>query len=98
MRDRGWRKPAAHAGLFARWPELVGSDIADHCRPVSFNDGELVVEAESATWAVQLRLFKAQILQRVAGAVGPGVVNRLRIQGPSQPSYVTGPRRVRFRN
>lgn len=98
VKDRGWRKPAAHAGLFARWAELVGPDVADHCRPVSCADGELVVEAESATWAVQLRLFKSQMLDRLSGAVGPGVVSRIRIQGPTQPSYVTGPRRVRFRN
>lgn len=97
VRDRGWRKSAAYAGLFERWPQLVGPEVAEHSRPVSCNDGELVVEAESATWAVQLRLFKAQILQQLSTAVGPGVVTHVRIQAPSQPSYVSGPRRVRFR-
>jgi predicted nucleic acid-binding Zn ribbon protein len=96
VKDRGWRKPAAHAGLFARWPELVGPEVAGHCRPVACQDGELVVEAESSAWATQLRLFKTQILARLTSEVGPGVVNRIRIQGPSQPTYVTGPRRVRF--
>ena len=96
VKDRGWRKPAAHAGLFARWPQLVGPEVAAHCRPVSCVDGELVVEAESSAWATQLRLFRAQLLARVAAEVGPGVVERIRINGPSQPSYVTGPRRVRF--
>ena len=97
VKTRGWRKPAAHAGLFARWAELVGPEVAAHCRPVSCNDGELVVEAESATWAVQLRLFKPQMLDRLSSAVGPSVVSRIRIQAPTQPSYVNGPRRVRFR-
>lgn len=97
VRDRKWSQPAAHAGLFARWAELIGPDLADHCRPVSCNDGELVVEAESATWATQLRLFKSQIMDRLASGVGRGVVTSVRIQAPSQPSYVRGPRRVRFR-
>ncbi|GAA4913451.1 putative nucleic acid-binding Zn ribbon protein [Stackebrandtia albiflava] len=96
VKDRGWRRPAAHAGLFARWPELVGQEVAAHCRPVACQDGELIVEAESSAWATQLRLFKAQMLARLAGEVGPGVVDRIRVQGPSQPSYVSGPRRVRF--
>lgn len=96
VKDRGWRKPAAHAGVFARWPQMVGPEIAGHCRPVSCQDGELVVEAESSAWATQLRLFKTQILSRVTAEVGPGMVNRIRIHGPSQPSHVTGPRRVRF--
>ena len=98
VKDRGWREPAAKAGLFARWPELVGPEIAAHCRPVSCTDGELVIEAESSAWATQLRLFKTQILERLAAGAGPKVVTRVRIHGPSQPSYVTGPRRVRFRN
>ncbi|ADD39728.1 DUF721 domain-containing protein [Stackebrandtia nassauensis] len=98
IKDRGWRDPAAKAGLFANWPQIVGPEIAEHCRPVSCADGELIIEAESAAWATQLRLFKTQILARLASHSGPQVVTRLRIQGPSQPSYVTGPRRVRFRS
>lgn len=97
IKDRGWRDPAAKAGVFANWPQLVGPEIAEHCRPVSCADGELVIEAESATWATQLRLFKRQILARLASNAGPQVVTRLRIQGPTQSSHVTGPRRVRFR-
>lgn len=97
VRDRGWRDPAAKAGLFANWPQIVGPEIAEHCRPVSVAEGELVIEAESATWATQLRLFKQQILARLAANAGPQVVTRLRIQGPTQSSNVTGPRRVRFR-
>lgn len=96
VRDRGWSKPAAAAGLFARWDEIVGPEVAAHCRPVSCAEGELVVEAESAAWATQLRLFKAQIVARLAAEAGSGVVDRVRIQAPTQPSYVTGPRRVRF--
>lgn len=97
VRKRGWRRSATHAGLFARWDELVGPEVSTHCRPVSFDAGELVLEAESATWATQLRLFKSQILTRLAAGVGPGVVTRVRINGPTQSSYVSGPRRVRFR-
>ncbi|HZE40837.1 MAG TPA: DciA family protein [Stackebrandtia sp.] len=97
VRDRGWRRNTAQAGIFARWGELVGPEIAAHCRPVSCDKGELIIEAESAAWATQLRLFKTQILQRLSSGVGPDMVTRVRINGPSQPSYVTGPRRVRFR-
>ena len=60
-------------------------------------DGELTVEAESTAWATQLRLLAAKLLIRIAGEVGNGVVKRLHIHGPAQPSWQRGPRRVRGR-
>ena len=44
-------------GVFARWPELVGEEVADHCTPESFADGKLVVRTDSTAWATQLRLL-----------------------------------------
>ncbi|QSB06885.1 DUF721 domain-containing protein [Natronoglycomyces albus] len=96
MRRNGWQTNLAHAGVFARWAQIVGSDIADHCRPESLKDGELVVVAESTAWATQLRLFHKQIYAKLTAELGRGVVTRLRIQGPTQPGRVNGPRRVRF--
>ncbi|CAM3284531.1 DciA family protein [Stackebrandtia soli] len=94
--DRGWNTQAAGASLFARWNEIIGPEIADHCRPMGCRDGELSIEAESAAWATQLRLFKPQILAKITAGVGPGIVSRVKITGPVQTSHVTGPRRVRY--
>lgn len=96
-RDRGWSSRLTDATVLGRWPQLVGPDIADHCTPVSLREGELVLQAESTAWATQLRQLQRQLLRRLADAVGPDVVKRIRVLGPAGPSWRYGPRSVRGR-
>ncbi|OLT11951.1 hypothetical protein BJF78_25375 [Pseudonocardia sp. CNS-139] len=95
--DRGWSPRLTDATVLGRWPHLVGPEIADHCTPISLRDGELVLQAESTAWATQLRTLQRQLLGRLAGAVGKDVVRRIRVVGPSGPSWRHGPRHVRGR-
>ena len=95
--DRGWSPRLTDATVLGRWPQLVGAEIADHCTPISLRDGELVLQAESTAWATQLRTLQRQLLGRLAGAVGKDVVRRIRVVGPSGPSWRHGPRHVRGR-
>jgi predicted nucleic acid-binding Zn ribbon protein len=92
--DRGWAGRLAGGQVFGRWATLVGSDVAEHTRPVQLTDGELTVEADSTAWATQLRLLQRQLLSQIAAGVGHGVVKRLKVQGPSAPSWRHGPRHV----
>jgi predicted nucleic acid-binding Zn ribbon protein len=50
--------------------------------------------AESTAWATQLRLLNRQILARIAAEVGPDVVVRLKVRGPTSPDWRHGPLRV----
>ncbi len=93
--DRGWSPRLTDATVLGRWPQLVGPDIADHCTPVSLRDGELVLAAESTAWATQLRQMQRQLLRSLAGTVGPDVVRRIRVVGPTGPTWRHGPRTVR---
>jgi predicted nucleic acid-binding Zn ribbon protein len=95
--DRGWVDQVSSGVVFARWAQLVGADIAEHAQPVSLKDGELIVRASSTAWATQLRLLQRQLITRITAGVGPGVVNRLRVQAPAAPNWVHGPRHVRGR-
>lgn len=95
--DRGWSPRLTDATVLGRWPQLVGPDIADHSTPVSLREGELTLLAESTAWATQLRTLQRQLLTRLAAAVGPNVVRRIRVVGPSSPSWRHGPRHVRGR-
>jgi predicted nucleic acid-binding Zn ribbon protein len=92
--DRGWTDRLAGGQLFGRWDAIVGSEVAEHSRPVSLRDGELVVQAESTAWATQLRLLQRQLLTKIAAGVGKNVVTRLKVHGPSAPSWRHGPRHV----
>ena len=95
--EQRWAATLRSAGLLARWPDIVGAEIAAHCRPERLVDGELVCVAESTAWATQLRLLSHQVLDRLAGEIGPGVVARLRVYGLIVLDWWYGPLRVRGR-
>ena len=95
--ERGWSDRVSAGVVFARWAQLVGSEIAEHAQPVSLHEGELLVRASSTAWATQLRLLQRQLLARIAAGAGAGVVTRIRVQGPAAPTWVHGPRHVRGR-
>jgi predicted nucleic acid-binding Zn ribbon protein len=97
VKMRGWERPAAEARLFGMWEQVVGAEVAGHCRPVRLEDGELTVEATSTAWATQLRLLAGSLLKKIAAEVGHNVVTRLRIHGPAAPTWNRGQRRVRGR-
>lgn len=92
--ERGWNTRLATGQVFGQWARLVGEEVAEHAQPISLRDGELTVQATSTAWATQLRLLQGQLLVKIAGVVGNGVVKRMRIQGPAAPSWRKGPRHV----
>jgi predicted nucleic acid-binding Zn ribbon protein len=89
-RARGWLARVAEGSVFGRWPTVAGEQIAAHATPTSLNDGVLTISAESTAWATQLRMVQAQLLAKIAAAVGDGVVRSLRIVGPAGPSWRKG--------
>jgi predicted nucleic acid-binding Zn ribbon protein len=95
--DRRWTDRLTSGSLFARWPELVGPEVAAHVRPETLRDGELTVRTDTTAWATQLRLLQRQLLGRIADGIGPGLVRRLRVLAPDAPSWRHGPRTVRGR-
>ena len=88
--ERGWQRPLAEARVFADWASLVGADIAAHCQPVNLNDGELRIAAESTAWATQLQLMAGALLASLVRELGPDVVRKIFITGPTGPSWKHG--------
>ena len=94
LADQGWRLAAAVGSVFGRWDQLVGADVAAHTRPEHFADGELVVIADSAAWATQVRLLAATLVRRLNEDLGHGTVTRVVVRGPAPPRRM-GQLRVR---
>lgn len=92
--SRGWSAQVAEGTVLGQWAAVVGADIAAHATPTRLADGVLSVSAESTAWATQLRMVQAQLLAKIAAAVGQGVVKSMKITGPSAPSWRKGPRHV----
>lgn len=93
--DRGWELDLRVQGVFARWDQIVGPDVAGHSRPESFADGRLVVRTESTAWATQLKLLAATVVRRLNEELGDGTVTALDVLGPQGPSWKKGRRSVR---
>lgn len=92
--DRGWNVDVSAGAVMGRWPAIVGPEVAQHCAPVSFEEGVLVVRADSTAWATQLRYMSSSLLGRIESETGAGVVVSLKVVGPSAPSWSRGPRRA----
>lgn len=91
----GWEPDLRVRGVFERWPELVGDDVAAHCRPESLADARLVVRTDSTAWATQLSLLAPTLVRRLNEELGDGVVSVIDVQGPHLPSWRKGPRSAR---
>ena len=97
LADRGWTVPVAVSGVLGRWAEIVGPELAAHCRAESFDDGTVVVVADSTAWATQVRLLAPQLVRRLNEQLGDGTVQRVDVRGPGAPSWAKGRLRVRGR-
>lgn len=52
-------------GVFAKWHDAVGENVAAHVRPVKLDQATLLVEADSAAWATQVKFLGDQIMDRL---------------------------------
>jgi hypothetical protein len=66
--------------LLRRWPDVVGAQLAAHCRPLSLRRGTLTIGVDSAAWASQVGWLEADLRRRVDDAVGPGAVTRVAVR------------------
>lgn len=92
--ERGWNAEAAAAKVLANWEVIAGPEIAAASRPVRLRNAELLLEAESTAWATQLRLLSRTILSRISAELGPDVVRKLVVRGPTAPDWRHGRLRV----
>jgi predicted nucleic acid-binding Zn ribbon protein len=95
--DLGWGQDLVSAGLAARWPEVVGTQVAEHCAYVGLDGGVLTVQASSTAWATNLRLMTSTLLGRLDTELGAGVVVEVTVLGPAGRSFARGPKSVRGR-
>jgi predicted nucleic acid-binding Zn ribbon protein len=65
--------------LREQWPELVGESFASHARPSSIEAKTLVIAVDDAAFASQFKWMESDLLERLAEALGEGIVTSLRV-------------------
>jgi len=68
------------AALMDRWPEVVGDRLSERIRAVAVRGSELLVSVDDPAWASQISWLEAQLLERIAGIVGPGRITAVRVR------------------
>lgn len=51
--------------VFHRWEQVVGDDVARHCRPAAVEGDRLVVVAADSSWASEVKWLAEEVLARV---------------------------------
>jgi predicted nucleic acid-binding Zn ribbon protein len=77
LRGLGTPGVAASTTVFGSWSELVGAEVAANARPVSLDQGCLLVAVEDPGWATRFRYEQAGLLEHFAAELGEGVVTRI---------------------
>jgi predicted nucleic acid-binding Zn ribbon protein len=92
--ENGWGEDLAVHGVFARWEQVVGSEVAAHVAVEQYTDGVVTLRADSTAWATQMRLLAATLVRRFNEETEAGTVRRVVVLGPHGPSWRRGPRSV----
>jgi predicted nucleic acid-binding Zn ribbon protein len=97
--EQGWGTDVRVHGVFSRWEAMVGGEVGQHVRPISYtredDGGRLVVQTDSTAWATQMRLLAPTVVRRLNEELGHGTVTVIDVQGPVGPSWKRGRRSVR---
>lgn len=76
------------AALQRVWADAVGEHLAPHATPVAVRAGVATVHCSSGMWAEELGLLQAEVLERLAGRLGPGAVRELRCRATPTRQWV----------
>ena len=65
--------------IFANWESLVGKEISKMCKPVEFNDNELILRAKNTVWKQELATRQKDLLNLLNGRIKASLVKRIKI-------------------
>lgn len=79
VQREGWRPRLALGRLRAGWAEAVGPQIAANSFPAKLSDGQLLVFAESGSWATELALLAPRLAVKADAFLGGGLVREVKV-------------------
>jgi predicted nucleic acid-binding Zn ribbon protein len=69
------------------WPQIAGPKTAEHTRAVEVDGKTLVIVVDGPAWMTQLRFLKPQLIKKIDGRMGKGLITDLRfVLGHAQAS------------
>ena len=74
----------SQAEVTAVWGTAVGENVARHAQVAGVRKGELLVNVDSAAWAVELSAMSGHLLERINEALGKNAVASIRFSTSSE--------------
>jgi hypothetical protein len=74
IKTQGFHGRMVEFSLQQQWGEIVGPHIAGHTYPESIRHRKLFLLAENSVWLQQLLFLKAELLSKIADAMGDDVL------------------------
>jgi predicted nucleic acid-binding Zn ribbon protein len=90
----GWQQPKALANLHAQFITVVGDETAAHLEIEKFDNGELILRADSTSWATQLKYLTPVLLEKLQAAAPELGIRSVKVLPPAARKS-TGAWRVR---
>lgn len=84
--SHNWQAHTKIATLMDKWETLIGKETAQHITIKNYDDEtkELLLSADSHTWAVQIRTLASTIEQKIKVEIGEDFVTRVKVVGPTK--------------
>lgn len=79
----GWRQPKALANLHAKFTSVVGEETSAHVVIERFESGELILRADSTSWATQLKYLTPVLLEKLQTAAPELQIQSVKVLPPT---------------
>ncbi len=80
IRHMGMTKDFNGHVVVMRWPEIVGSENAAHCRALSVQRGVVLVEVDSPVWGHHLSMMKREMIAKANELIGEKLIEDIRFK------------------
>lgn len=79
VRSLGLPSTSSVQTIFQAWDNVVGEELAKHCRPTGLKKGNLTVTAADQAWATELKWMESTLLERCSDELGDGAVTSVTV-------------------
>ena len=79
VKDSGWKESVSVGELQARWTDIIGENVAQHCTIESYKDGKLVLNTSSSSWQAQMTALSAVLKEKINEKLGEDVVTEIAV-------------------
>lgn len=66
--------------IFSCWGEIVGTEISMKTKPQKLSGNTLFISVEGSTWANELSLMSAELVNKINSFIGEDVVKNLKFK------------------